>query len=309
MAFRPNSAASHTSRGLIRLRTERLESRSMMAGDVTVRVADGNLVIEGDAESNQIGITNGMVPGSYVVAGLAAPNGEATTVNGQMGRIPFTGVRGNIVAALGRGNDLVNIPALRASGNVAVRMGEGNDRVFVGAPPTEGDPPTNATVRMRGGLEVSLGAGEDVAGIHGVLAERVFVAGGDGSDTVRLAGVRTERGIGVHGGLGNDAITVGRVSAVTLEISGDAGNDQVRITDAALRGLVVRLGDGDDVLSIGNSTIQHVVLDGNEGMDRFLNLPGNRFGRVHIRNFENGSAISNTLNEDESVDFSEPLNV
>jgi hypothetical protein len=268
------------------LRTEILESRAMMAGDVTVHVIDGNLVVEGDAEGNRIGIASGMDPGTYLVAGLPSDNGDVTTVNGQTGRVPFTGVRGNILVGLGEGNDSVVMPELRAPGMVRIRMGAGNDHVRLGVPPVDGAEPTGPTVHIRGGVALSLGDGEDAAALFGVQAHSVMIAGGADADRIGLNGVHSERGIVVNGGVGDDQIAIHRVRSRVLEVLGEAGNDNARITDTGAMVLGVHLGSGDDTLAIGHTTALMAYLDGGEGNDTLTNLQGNRFGRRHIRNFE-----------------------
>ena len=60
--------------GRRRARIEALETRQLLAGDVMVGVVGGNLVVQGDELGNQVAITAGAEPGSYVVRGLDGTN-------------------------------------------------------------------------------------------------------------------------------------------------------------------------------------------------------------------------------------------
>ena len=65
-----------------RLGAENLETRNLLAGDVMVEVDDsGNLLIRGDAESNNILIEAGE-HGQYAIIGRPDENGVDTMVNG-----------------------------------------------------------------------------------------------------------------------------------------------------------------------------------------------------------------------------------
>lgn len=277
------------------LRAEGLEARTMMAGDVTVHVIDGNLVVEGDMEGNRIGIASGMSPGTYLVGGLPSADGDVTTVNGQTGRVPFSGVRGNIRVGLGAGDDVVNIPSLLAAGDVSIRSGEGHDRVHVGLPPVEGQDPHGPTVYIRGALEIGLGAGDDAAAIHGMTSRGLFVAGDGGNDRIGMGGVRVERAIMIGAGDGEDSVALRHVQGVALEVNAGNGNDQVRVVDAAFRNMAVRLGAGDDTLALGHTRAGTAFLDGNDGSDTLENLGGNRFRRLAVMNFEHRGGMDGIM--------------
>ena len=73
-------------------RFESLEQRQLLAGDVLVNVVRGNLVIEGDAEGNEIAVTAGVERGAFLVTGL---NGTTVHQDGQTpaSEVTITGVR------------------------------------------------------------------------------------------------------------------------------------------------------------------------------------------------------------------------
>ena len=119
---------------------ELLESRRLLAGDVSVEVVDGNLVMRGDRASNQIEvrkISDGTA--ALAIIGLAGEDGVPTTVNGAE-RIAVDGVTGDVIAAMYRGDDLIYIHDADLPGAVKIRMGTGNDTVLVGGLPRTGEP-------------------------------------------------------------------------------------------------------------------------------------------------------------------------
>ena len=52
------------------LRFEQLEEKKLLAGDVTVAVVHGALMIDGDDLGNQIVVSSGENPGEYLIRGL-----------------------------------------------------------------------------------------------------------------------------------------------------------------------------------------------------------------------------------------------
>src|SRR5688572_26321332 len=82
---------------------ESLESRAMLAGDISVNVSGGNLIVRGDNAANQIAILK-LGSGEYAVAGF-----NGTTVEGSADPFIATGVRGNIDVDLKSGNDLLGV--------------------------------------------------------------------------------------------------------------------------------------------------------------------------------------------------------
>src|SRR5262245_41175627 len=94
-----------------RLSLETLEDRHMMAGNVTVNLSSGDLVVTGDGLGNDIVITqtvlNGApVPGRFRIEGL-----NNTRINGQAVRI-FENVTDDMVINLNGGDDRVRLASL-----------------------------------------------------------------------------------------------------------------------------------------------------------------------------------------------------
>lgn len=117
-----------------RLKFENLETRRLMAGDVTVDLhRDGNLEIDGDNhhDGNQIEMyvvrfgNQADDPAFYSIRGL-----ENTTINGrQEVLIPVDNVTGDINIEMGNYDDSIDIYAFWADNNLKIETGRGDDNI------------------------------------------------------------------------------------------------------------------------------------------------------------------------------------
>src|SRR5689334_21920221 len=83
---------------------ESLESRQMMAGDVTAQIANGNLTIKGDASNNNIAVA--------IAAGTVTITSADTMVNGASatGGVALAGtLTGNVKVNLKGGTDTLTL--------------------------------------------------------------------------------------------------------------------------------------------------------------------------------------------------------
>jgi large repetitive protein len=219
-----------------------LEGRTMPAGNVTVSVVAGDLIIKGDnnAAGNQI-VVNETSSGSYTVGGLTG-----TTVNGA--------------------------PAFVASGitrDVRANFGAGNDSIALN---TSFFPRTDIR-----DVIVNMGAGNDSAVIHNVRARNVTVsqsAADSGADTVEV-----DVGVGAFGGRisGNVAITNQRGSSnvtVTaaiggnLAISNQDGDDTINVASAS------RIGGSVTIANTAGTVGNSVTMDAHVGRNVTIANPG-----------------------------------
>jgi hypothetical protein len=95
-----------------RRRFEPLEPRQLLAGNVTVELIDGDLIVTGDGLDNRIGVY-GPAGNLSMVEGENDGQGNATSING----VP---------------NGRFNLDEL--IGDVIIRMADGNDTVFFTGP-------------------------------------------------------------------------------------------------------------------------------------------------------------------------------
>lgn len=243
------------------LRMESLEKRNLMAGDVTVNVLDGNLLISGDQKANGIELTSTAVEGQFIVTGIDA-GGSPTSVNGDSTPLVVEGVDRNVLVRMGNGDDRLVAPNLDIEGRMLVRMGAGDDHVRIGA--AEAD---EAVVDIDKGLYLHLGTGDDQAAISNVRTRRMRIGGGAGNDRVGVHHAVVEHTMHLSGRAGDDEIRVDGVHARRLAIHGGSGEDSANVTHALARSFTVNMSVGDDQIVVHNSAFQRAALFGARGDD------------------------------------------
>jgi hypothetical protein len=262
------------------LRIEALESKQMLAGDVVVDVVNGVLTLEGDELGNQVAVSSGEDPGTFVIRGLDGTqlvSGDAEPVT----ELVVEGVRHGLRANLGEGNDVLRIANAMIRGNVAVNMGVGDDRVSIGALPEATEPAAvdvdDPNVKLGANVIINLGAGNDTAVIDNTVARGALnVVAGEGDDTVRLGrpdetpqdpaaleeeverpNVNFARGVRVGLGAGDDLFAaIGlRAGGLGLHVDGGLGADTMRVAGvhSPIIDLIGGRGDDADQVSVQDS--------------------------------------------------------
>lgn len=217
-----------------KLSVERLESRCLMAGNVTVALREGDLFINGDTLSNSVSIESAGA-NTVQVRGVDNPAGSPTRINGSPnGARFFPGFFGDIIVRMRDGDDRVHVTNLVAPGNVFVDLGNGNDLLVAGrdvllrAPPSSFGP--TGPLYVQGSL-------------------RAY--GGSGNDAIDQADAHV-RGFGfVDLGIGNDGFRTDPVQ------DGDS-YEEMTGTVEYFGNLTVQTGAGSDTaditgLSVGNN--------------------------------------------------------
>jgi len=285
---------------------ETLEQRQLLAGDILINVAGGNLMAQGDALDNKVMITAGSEAGSFVVTGL-----EGTTVHEEGGAatnsVTVTGVR-SIQAELGEGNDLIAVVGANLRGSILLRTGAGDDRVLMGtggdSAELEGILPAEVSVNVGGSIRIATDGGNDEVSVDDVAVRgHLGVNAGEGDDTVSLGGVEavaamvdtidarlqarggvhvylgagadeltmqhvgTRGAIVVHGGLGDNTVNASRTKTSALLILGDAGVDSVELTDVNSHVLGIHTGDGNDDADVRDSAFAAFHISLGDGND------------------------------------------
>jgi hypothetical protein len=289
----------------------------------------GNLTILGGQGSDVVGIA-GSVGGNllaqlsdfgsdganyFALNGLAPPDdefsvGSGVTITGgsQADSVAIADARiqGRVTADLGNGANLFLATTseigttltyiggtgadIVATGEVAVGSGmavltrAGDDQVFTAIE-------TVGVTTVGRSLSIDTGAGADVVGVAGTVANSITVNTGDGDDEismfetqaggsivimagsgddlVEVSDIETDRVFQALLGLGNDVFT-GATWTVNQSVCIDAGpgNDEVNLEDLTVeRVITVLLGSGDDVLSIATSTAMSIYVSGGSGTD------------------------------------------
>ena len=152
-----------------RLLLEGLQSRLLMAGDVSAVIDNGYLVVRGDDAANEI------------------------TIQGIGGnQIQVTGATGTTI------NGLTQPAILRLRKGVDIDMKGGDDKLTVIG--------VNAFGRYQ--IRMELGAANDTLVADGLFAQRIHANGGDGNDSITVRNSRSWKGSGVGGGAGDDTLVL-----------------------------------------------------------------------------------------------------
>jgi hypothetical protein len=225
------------------LRFEQLEDKRLLAGDVTVAVVHGALVITGDELGNQIAISSGAEPGEYLIQGL---DGTVLHLAGEDGagesELLVTGVRHGIHVALQEGDDAVSLTDARVHGNVVIDTGAGEDHVSVGLAPA-------ATTDLLLAETIADDSNDLAGGV--AIGGSLVIRTGEHNDTVHLGGQDE----------GNPELS---------EFSTD-GNS-IRPSLRVGRNLVIGLGDGEDHLALNAAHVGvATVVNGGQDAD-WINL-------------------------------------
>lgn len=235
---------------------EALESRALLAGDITTNLAGGVLTITGDAEANVFTLTpNG---GNVRVTGIA------TTINGAAGPTDFAGVTA-IVANLNAGADNVtfqnlNLASLTVNGNADADTITVNTNTVVAGTTTLNGGTEADTITFDNSTTVSLqvtgDTGNDIVNVTNATLTTLAISGGLNDDDLNVTGLTNvvASTLTISGDDGNDTIdflnAVGTLAS-PLTINGDAGSDTLRVNNATLATLTVNGGAGNDTIILG----------------------------------------------------------
>ena len=209
-----------------RLSYMNLESRKMLAGDVTV-VEDGQLYIRGDELSNQIRIAADE-SGQVLITGL-----NSTTINGSSDPFVVTGTA-NLNGARGRnasfdgglrilthgGDDRIDIRDIELDDSSVIMTGEGDDFVrFIRSTSHED-------------LFAETDTGDDTLVFFQARVYGIFDVNSDiGDDSIRLHNSRTAGNTGFHSGTEDDHVILNRVrfTGESQQVRTHDGHDQIEV--------------------------------------------------------------------------------
>ncbi len=232
----------------VRSAIEKLEDRSLLAGNVLVQL--GNTAsVKGDGLDNAIEISLGSTPDEVVFRGL-----NGTTVNGSANPFVATvaGGLGSLNVNLGSGNDLV----------VVTNLSEATDSW-----PVASDPQNADDLVVGGDLSITSGKGDDVVLLrHVEIAGALKVNTGSEKDIIVAESV-TAGSVSISTGSGNDQV-LGRVLSVTgtASISTGSGADAVGVYNSNLHDKNrLSLGGDNDAAWIESNVVQDISLSGGSG--------------------------------------------
>lgn len=184
-----------------------LEDRTTPAGDVTARVVNGTLFIDGDARANAV-----TVAGTGWRSVAVRPGDADTTINGQApGKGVLLGdITRGIVIRTNDGEDTVRLEKIHSKKYIGVFTGGGEDEVVLTGLDARGAVEVDTGVaddtvsvtgsKFRKTLAVNLGDGDDQVNVGGSkLRDRTFFAGGEGSDGFGRADSKFSRSVSYTG--------------------------------------------------------------------------------------------------------------
>jgi cyclophilin family peptidyl-prolyl cis-trans isomerase/carbon monoxide dehydrogenase subunit G len=277
----------HDSRGAALAHCDRLEQRTLLAGNLTAQLVGQTAFLVGDNADNSVELL--VDNGNVVIRGL-----DNTTINGAAADFVITAgasSMGSLTAFLGNGNDRFVIDAVAVNGNVAISGGAGADEIGV-----------IGNASLNGHATLSGNAGTDRFSLQdSTFAGTVRINGGDNADTIALSTATLGSRLLVSGGKGNDDIVVDNSTiAGNTHIVGQRGHDDIVIRDSTLsRNLLIRGNSGNDVVMIDSSTIgNRSRIVGSRGADTVVIQGTSRLtGRSRIRGgsggdtFETGTGV------------------
>jgi hypothetical protein len=236
---------------------DRLESRLVLDGNVSVSLHKGVLSIMGDAAANQISIASD-ASGNVTVTSTDG----TTTLNNGAGPLMFSGVTNGLSINMGDGDDVVDIMGVRAKKDVSINMGNGNNTLTI-------------------------------EGMY--VKKNLSITSGSGDDSISLASVNVSKQLSINTGAGDDTVTLDPVAAgKNSSINTGAGDDVITISNSTFsEHAQLNAGAGDDrVILVDNVFGKEATADGGSG-DDMLAMQGNQFGKhARIKNFE---AVSTTV--------------
>ena len=243
---------------------ERLESRQMMAGNVTAQLVDGDLIVTGDVADNTI-----QLRGNSMLEGLNDENGIPTSINGvPNGTFDYSGLTGNVSIRTGDGNDRVFLELfLDLPGAVVIETGSGND--FIGA----------GGIRIGREFIMDLGPGSNRIAMRGStfrdgsgpgihVGTSVIINGGDGNDSIRISELFDAHDFVVNTHGGADSVNLLFVTPDNfLGVDGGAGEDGITLGSTDARVISLRSGGGGGFMGLFNCEIAGdlgmIATDGN----------------------------------------------
>lgn len=264
---------------------ESLETRTMLAGDVTVAVLDGNVVVQGDSAANRIVVATDSDTGALVVDGRIHA-GEATTINGQQAPFIFDDFNNSLLIQMRAGADVVDVPRGEFANNLFIGMGQGADRLFFGPGSDDGSIGESA-VNIGGHLTVGLGRGSDALAANGLSSGSMAVFAGRGADAIGLSNTAIDNQLLMRTGPGNDRVRLSNVQSPHADVHTGMGHDRLAVLDSAFARFDARMGLGNDrVVLEGNNVFELATLGGGQGHDVIINLGDNNAEHYVIAGFE-----------------------
>ena len=233
-----------------------LETRLMMAGDVTAKMIGSDVVIHGDGADNKIAITQ--------EGARLRIQGNDTLINGTTS-VVYLIVRDDLKINLKGGDNDLRLGAVNSDltipGDLNIRTSHGNDDIAI------------YRVRVGDDLRLKMGSGRSDLLVYAVdVADDMSIATkGESSIAVYLTVVQDD--LKISTGHARDAIDLQYVQVKDdMTVVTRGGNDTIIFTNSVTVNeigddLKVSLGHGNDVLNVAASIGDHVTVHEGHGTD------------------------------------------
>jgi len=299
---------------------ESLESRQLMA--VLVSVTDGDLVVTGDGQADQVTIIQSIQNGSPIDGRYFITGQNGTIINGTDNgyvegvtddiRVNLNG--GNDVLRMGNGvngdfivpddleintsagNDIVVVDAVTVRDDAAVDTSTGADSLFFKG--TVGG--LGGLAEVDGGdndLTINTGAGRDSMSLMNTFVrDDLNINAGPAldlaADSVELRVMNVGDDTTINTGGGGDRVILRDVGFNDdLTVNTGAGNDTVSLSACQVDAFFANLGSGDDTLRLTDTFGNLASLNGGTGRgDRLvrINSPFQSFARAGFESTTSG---------------------
>lgn len=266
---------------------ERLEDRTMLAGDVSVTVDGlGNLnVVSLSNLPSAVRVLGTGVANQVSVQGLNdASSNLPTTINGAATPAPvlFNGVTGSLLVNLSSGLDEIFINRINIAGSLQITTPAGRATVQIGEyADVNGSFAGVGQVIIGGNLTIN-----NSLAANTVFIGRTFVTGNINLNaTVGAAGYNmslynaTATNVTMTGGGVNDLFNLAYLAANNVTVNSGTLNDVISVTGSNFRGAVnLSGGDGIDTIAVDFSVLEgpdaiagpDVIMDSGTGNDFIL---------------------------------------
>jgi hypothetical protein len=234
------------------VRLETLETRNLMAGNITASVVNDELVLNGDNLANQVEVhqTAGNL---FKVKGL-----NGTTINGKADK-SFIFQKGIRVDLKGGDDHFFSGGTVFVDdihGDLNINMGAGKDSVLLGR------------VNVQGKTVIDTSTEDDVVGINLAVLKNLTINTGSGSDTVNM-GLMNAKATTVNMDAGNDKFFSTFSSTESLKVESGNGDDTVELFISTSSGVVDLLtGNNNDVVKVQASIANKFNIDTSSGDDK-----------------------------------------
>ena len=250
---------------------QRLEVRSLLAGNVAAIIRDGSLLLTGDNADNAVDVV--MIDNNLVVRGR-----DNTTVNGSDAEF-IVSASGNTItdqlfASLGSGNDDLFIEGAAIGGNVSVETHHGTDRIGL------------RDTTIGGSFSARTGTGDDGISLVNVTIARDFdVHTGRQSDAIELANTSVGRNTRIRTDIHDDSVVLdGSTFAGKVWINTSEGHDNIVALNSTINGrFYAAMGRHHDFVRFDTTTVSgNTVIRTHRGADNLVFDGVNQFRNLTI---------------------------